>query len=99
MGWERRGNQLYYYRKRRIGGRVVSEYLTLEAATELLVQGQDDDRQECELSQAERRERRKAEAIEGELARLTDLADALTLAVLIAGGCHTHKRQWRHKRG
>ncbi len=99
MGWEKRGNHRYYYRKRRIGGRVVSEYLSLEAAVELIVQMGDDESQKRDLSQAARRERQKAEAIEGELARLTDLADALTQAVLIAGGCHTHKRQWRRKRG
>src|SRR5688572_9451158 len=27
MGWERRGARTYYYRKMRIDGRVVSEYL------------------------------------------------------------------------
>ena len=27
MGWEKRGNGLYYYRKKRMGQRVVSEYM------------------------------------------------------------------------
>ncbi len=27
MAWESRGNGSYYYRKQRIGGRVVSEYV------------------------------------------------------------------------
>jgi len=27
MGWEKRGNNLYYYRKKRDGDRIVSEYV------------------------------------------------------------------------
>lgn len=27
MGWETRGNSRYYYRKRKVAGRVVSEYV------------------------------------------------------------------------
>jgi len=26
MGWEKRGNRIYYYKKRRVGKKVISEY-------------------------------------------------------------------------
>ncbi len=38
MGWEKRGNKQYYYRKRREGDRVVSEYLTADEAQAYLAE-------------------------------------------------------------
>lgn len=35
MGWERRGNGYYYYRKRREGHRVISEYVGNGRAAEV----------------------------------------------------------------
>ena len=36
MAWEARGNKSYYYRKRRIGRRVVSEYVGSSETAELI---------------------------------------------------------------
>jgi hypothetical protein len=35
MGWEARGNRLYYFRYRKINGRVTREYLGAGAVAEL----------------------------------------------------------------
>ena len=38
MGWERRGNKVYYYEKKRQGKRVVSVYLGRDDLAELLAE-------------------------------------------------------------
>lgn len=99
MGWETRGNGSYYYRKVRDGSRVRSEYvgagLVAEAMAEIDDIGRFSDAHEratwAATVQAERR--RAAFVAEAE-----EVARALTTAVLIATGYHTHRRQWRRER-
>ena len=96
MGWEERNGKRYYYRKRRIGNRVVSEYVGGGEIGDLV----------AELDAIERRERRaeRAACLEErnhdlEIARGIDAVGdrvlALTRAVLLANGYHTHKGQWK----
>ena len=99
MGWEKRGHRLYYYRKRREGRRVVSEYVGAgplsKAIAELdaLDQGRRGyERERQRLALEEER------AVDEELDRLDDLVGALTHAVLLANSYHTHKGQWRKRR-
>jgi hypothetical protein len=99
MAWEQRRNRRYYYRKRREGKRVVSEYVGASDFAKLGEAIDAEARAERESQrQAQRQERQQAEAGERELKRLADLADDLTRAVLIASGYHTHRRQWRKAR-
>jgi hypothetical protein len=100
MGWEKRGNGLYYYRKRRDRERVVSEYVGGGGAAYLIAQMDAIDRTERETqSKAEQYERTQIESVEVALAKLESLTRALTDAALLVNGYHTHKRQWRCKRG
>ncbi len=92
MAWETRNGQRYYYRKRREGKRVVSEYQGRAEVAELSAQ--------CDAYARQRREaeRAEAEALDRMLAELSSLLRLLTHATLIANGYHTHKGQWRRKR-
>ena len=100
MGWETRGNGRYYYRKVRDGGRVRSEYLGAGLLVEMLADIDDLDRQQRQLEDEARRaevdaERRTAAA----LAEVDRMVQTMTTAALIAAGYHTHRRQWRRRRG
>lgn len=99
MAWERRQGKKYYYRKRRIDGRVQSEYCgrgpLAEAAAaldELKRQAREEER---ELF---RQERERQRAIDQEVDRVCRLIQNLTYGTLLVHGFHTHKGQWRKKR-
>ena len=99
MGWERRGQGRYYYRKRRTGGRVVSEYVGAGPGAELLAEADALDRAErAERREAERQAREEVQALDRQADEVADLIRALTHGVLLATGHHTHKGQWRKQR-
>ena len=99
MAWEARGNKSYYYRKRRIGRRVVSEYVG-SGETAGLIAGMDvldqEQRQAQRMMDAVAREARVMDDTDAAL--LADLLATLTRAVLVTNGFHQHKRQWRRCR-
>ena len=95
MAWERRGNGLYYYQKKRDGDRVVSEYVGTGAAADLIA----DDRAKRKQQRAAWRRERDAELeIDREIGDLVDVVKTLTAAALLATGHHTHRGQWRKRR-
>ena len=97
MGWEKRGNNQYYYRKRREGEQVISEYVgsdqdqftwaiaTLDLAFDL-------------EDQEHRRALQKTTRLDEQIKNLCDLLGKVTRGLLLAQGYHTHKGQWRKKR-
>lgn len=96
MGWEERNGRSYYYKKRRDGARVVSEYVG--AGPLAVVSSQWDDQERSDRAR-ERAVRRRAEVqLDGHLRRALDLAALLTRASLLASGAHTHRGQWRRRR-
>jgi hypothetical protein len=100
MGWEERNGRMYYYRKKRAGTRVISEYIGRGDLAEAVAAHDAWARAERE---AEREEWRETTAAELETAAAVDHLGAmcmvLTRAVLLASGHHTHRGQWRWKRG
>lgn len=99
MAWEVRGQGRYYYRKRRTGGRVVSEYVGAGPLAELLAEADALDRAErAEERKAEQRVREEIQTLDRQADEVADLVRALTHGVLLASGYHTHKRQWRKSR-
>ena len=97
MGWERRGNGLYYYLKRRIGGRVVSQYVGKGPMADLLaleaVHAKDD--REWQAAR-----RRLAAQEWAELSQAVSGAEREADAMLNAYGLHRPKRgPWRVRRG
>jgi hypothetical protein len=101
MGWEKRGNAMYYYTAGRVGGRVVKHYVGTGRVAVLAAQLEADARAERdEAAEADRRARDELAALEAVLAPLYELADAATIAALVATGCHRPKRgKWRKRRG
>ena len=104
MGWEKRGNNRYYYQKIRIGGRVFSQYVG-NGETAQLISQIEESRQEIAEWRA-RDERLEREAMR-DLARTPpDVQQVLqearraTAEALTAAGYHQHHRgEWRKKRG
>jgi hypothetical protein len=100
MAWEKRqrGNG-YYYRKRKIGGRVVSEYI---GAGYLAEQQAERDQLEREREAQERaawqRMVNEQRETDQELDQLEQTIKALVSVQLQAAGYHKHKGQWRRKR-
>ena len=99
MAWITKSKHQYFYRSRRSGGKVISEYCgadILGAYAEGL-----DDRTRDQLyrqRQAERKEQAEQDAIDRQVDELGDQVQALVDAVLLATGHHQHKRQWRKQR-
>jgi hypothetical protein len=99
MGWEQRRGRSYYYKKRKVGGKVHSVYTgggeTGEAEALL-------DALERAHRVKEREEwQRRVEAWEQQDAEVDDYmlqVRRVTAGVLLACGFHKPKRQWRLKR-
>jgi hypothetical protein len=96
MAWEDRNGTLYYYRKRREGGRVVSEYVGKGYAGEFAQMFDGEDRHKAEHKRRElRKAQRTATAIDATLREAEELTRLILRAHLLLAGYHFHKGQWR----
>lgn len=103
MALETRGNRSYYYKKHRIGKRVISEYCgggEIGGLMHLLDQRQ---QEEAWLEKETKRQSFEAEKQrQDEIDHLIDHAcgnaESLTDALFLINGYHKHSRQWRRKR-
>ena len=99
MAWLKKGNHEYYYRSRRIGDRVVSEYVGSGPLANLIAEQDQDDRLERELERrSELEEQRSHKRLEQQADSAGDLINAMVQAAFLVTGHHTHKRQWRKRR-
>jgi hypothetical protein len=101
MAWVYEGNRRNYYRSRRVGGKVRSEYFGSGAAAELAAAL---DRERRRQRQAERERRRADEerwaASDSPLEMLVAATDMVVEAALLAAGYHRHAMgDWRKRRG
>ncbi len=101
MAWETRGSGIYYYRKRKVNGRVISEYIGTGFAALYVASQEAQARQErADAAEKERAEQVKTTAHEAELDSFCGLTDALASAALLEAGYHRHHRgEWRKRRG
>jgi hypothetical protein len=97
MGWDRRG---YYYRVKRVNGRVVREYVGGGKVAELLAQMDELEREKKQVERAKEQAARDEDAArERPLEELVELTELLARAALRAAGYHRHKRcEWRKAR-
>jgi len=101
VAWEERerGGR-YYTRSRREGGRVVREYVGRGPYAELVAE---EDRAKRELAEEQReREREELERLEGLVAPVMEVSEAaeiLAHAHLVAAGYRKHKGEYRRARG
>jgi hypothetical protein len=99
MAWENRGNHQYYYRKRRKGDRVVSEYIGKGIIAALVSEQVEMERgQRTEVQRKWEAEKAELKELDTELDQVEGLIRTLTQAILIDAGYHPHKGQWRKKR-
>jgi hypothetical protein len=95
MAWEQRNNRRYYYRKRRDGQRVISEYVGSGASAR-------DAAALRALAYEARRARRHRWAaicaVDDQVDRACDLIQALAHGTLLVAGYRMHKGQWRKSR-
>lgn len=89
----------YYYRKKRIGKRIISEYQGTGYAG-LLASLQDKEaREKREEEQAlHKAQIEKESAIDREIDAIGAKVDTLVTALFLASGYRQHKRQWRQRR-
>ena len=96
MSWETRGNNRYYYRRRKVGGQIETEYIGSGTVADFIARQDEIDRQRRAAAAAEWQalvadDQSLAETI----AAVDDLVKTLTAGVLLANDYHTHRRQWR----
>jgi len=99
MAWEtRRGKGRYYTRSRRIGRRVIREYVP-KALAELAAEADRRDRLAREAERAKwRDERAQLTTIDEELDELDQVCVSLAKGALLVSGYHQHKGEWRRRR-
>jgi hypothetical protein len=99
MGWEYRGNRLYYYHKQRIGSRVVSEYVDAGTSGYLVAMLDKEDRLERQYNATKmEKQRMEMQKINHDVDQLSKTINAFVRAMFLTSGFHPHKGQWRQIR-
>jgi hypothetical protein len=88
MAWERRGDgRSYFYRPRRVGGRVVRDYFGYgpvgQLAADLIAEARD---RRAALAQARKVELARLDELDGAVDRLDRACELMFEATLTAGG-------------
>jgi hypothetical protein len=101
MGWKTINGRQYYYRSRREGGRVVTEYVGGGRDAELIAALETVDRDKREGQRYEDRfDRERIEAEDRDFVEWFDRVEAVAVDALEAAGYHRHNRgEWRKRRG
>lgn len=98
MAWENRPGGRYYYRKKRIGKRVISEYMGGGDYAELTAEQDEIARQRAAEEQASfMAEVKAAKELEDLAAEAERETMTLVKAVILASGYHKHHGQWRRQ--
>lgn len=99
MGWERRRGSRYYYRKHRVGSRVVSEYMGRgHRAEHAIFLAQMTHEREQQTKYEDELVQRQLLEVEQQIDQGIERLDRLIRGYLVANGYRTHKGQWRKKR-
>ena len=100
MGIEtRRNGNLYYYKKRREGDRVISEYVGGGLVASLAQKRAEIERHQKQLEREQLRvECMSVAEIDNAIDGFSRLVDSVMEAELLLSGYHKHKRQWRRRR-
>ena len=99
MAWETRRDRRYYYRKRRIGNRVISEYIGTGERADAVAQGDLLGRLRMKIEHDEQQRQQDDEAAQDEVvAALSGVIGTLAAAGLLLDGCYQHHGSWRRRR-
>lgn len=97
MAFENRNGRTYYYRKKRIGNRVISEYVGGGEVADLIA-GLDELKREQKQfeTQIEREMRKESEEIDQDLTEIESKINLIIEGFLISKGFYKSKsREWR----
>jgi hypothetical protein len=96
MAWERG----YYYRVRKVNGRVVREYVGAGEVARLVSQMDALEREQRLLKALEeRQEKDELKALDADVKAVSERLDLVARAALLAAGFHLHNRgEWRRRR-
>src|SRR5262245_18172062 len=97
MGWER---GRYYTRSRKVQGRVVREYVRTGRVAERAARMDALEREQRRLADlALRGEKDELSSLDTDMNELSQTAELVARAALLAAGFHQHKRgEWRKRR-
>ncbi len=99
MGWEKRGNNNYYYRKKRFGEKVSSKYVGKGLLAEEFFRSDLMDRKLRQKFKDEIRQgRNELNALSFKMGKTNNLIKQILYGALLVAGFHMHKGQWRKKR-
>lgn len=99
MGWEKRGNNEYYYQKERIDGRIKSVYVGQGELAYLIARYDQINSTKMELERINKnREKEEFQELNNFIDEISEINKDLVDALFIINGYHQHKRQWRKKR-
>jgi hypothetical protein len=100
VGLEKHNGHVYYYKSRRDGEKVRKVYVGAGDFAHVAAQLDETERLRREEEAAYwEAERERLERSVGFLGELTEAAEVLVRAHLLASGFHQHKGQWRRQRG
>jgi hypothetical protein len=99
VGWSKRGNLMFFYRRRRVGGRLVTSYVGRGPTAQLAADLEALQRRQREAGWAAQRiEKQRWKEADTWLLRLTELTRLLVKDHLRGLGYHQHARsEWRRK--
>lgn len=96
MGWEKRGNGVYYYRKKRNGKHVRSEYYGTGMSAYLISELDKEEKMERQYNNEKlKKHKGEVEKMNREVDLLTNTVNGFLHATLLTSGYHEHKGQWR----
>ena len=100
MSWEMRGDRRYYYRARKVDGRVIKEYVGAGPRAEIVALQDRWARQDRAVTaRARQAERAGLEAVDGELTDVDGAIEVMMRTSLVLAGYHRHHRgEWRRRR-
>lgn len=99
MAWETRGNNRYYYRKKRKAGKVVSEYVGSGlAAQEIALMDLEERKERYNRNMIMRQQKEEFGVLDQQVTQLSLLVRGAIEIFFIVSGFHKHKGQWRRRR-
>lgn len=99
MAWEERNGRRYYYRKRRVDGQVVSEYIGQGHLVELFARCDELERHTKTIARRDRINfHQEFRRIDQSIEKYRRLVRNIVAAALIGAGYHEHRGQWRMAR-
>ena len=100
MAWEQRGNHRYYYRARKVNGRVHKEYVGTGPLAEAVSQHDARAREMRRAAKVQRSQEHEAIlALDAPVNTFTDTLETLMRTSLLLAGYHRHHgSEWRKRR-